>query len=97
MLYDVDAACAILVRWKIPIAVLVEGGITIVLSGAVVRRRFKFSSLSAHKGGLALDSACSVWCARLVCSASPVRVNGTGAAADTHVCGCATDANMHVK
>jgi len=24
-----------------------------------------------------------------------VRVNGTGAAADTHVCGCATDANMH--
>jgi len=94
VLYDVDAACAILVRWKIPIAVLVEGGITIVLSGAVVRRRFNCSSLSAHKGGLALDSA---WCARLVCSAWPVRVNGTGAAADTHVCGCATDANMHVK
>jgi hypothetical protein len=47
---------------EISSAVLVESGILIVLSGAVVRRRFKFSSLSAHKGSLALDAACSVWC-----------------------------------
>ena len=32
----------------------------------------------------------------VVCTAWPVRVNGTGAAANTHFCGCATDANMLV-
>jgi len=63
-----------------------ESGILVVLSGAVVRKLFNCSSLSAHKVSPALDAACSVWCARLVCSAWPVRVNGTGAAPDMHVC-----------
>jgi hypothetical protein len=43
-------------------SVLVESGLSIVLSGA---QTFQFSSLSMHKGNLALYAACSVWCATI--------------------------------